>query len=612
MFASLCISFQLPSLTILDTQALNLLLGVLAGGAHAKHEYAVITATPPFLSLLATFVVHPTLTTRAKSLDRLNLATMSLRYLRALIQAVGPIQSRLHEAVSFGSASAGTRSGVSRKRTKDLEQSDGAEANIENDLATTGSLWNRAQDFWHVVGWAFNCSVKYKRRWDFWTPWLDFMLEALERDFCQRDRQDKDAMAKSLLMRFIKDTRGGRAERRILRAIFSNGRDVSMNEFPEVWPNETKGLKKAEAVVRKAPKLDVEADEYGDYQADEHEDELSSHSEESESGSQPPSATETASDIPNGAERLGGLESLHLRLRFLSLLFGISCDLPDSFMSFVDLSESFYDQTRELPLDTFFLLMSASSTAFFETATNVSNLQYFLSTNREGNAPGAPNDRLTQEVLEKYYLPWAANSTNITDNTKYSLCVEALLRLAMREGMMLRWTPDLQEAVEQGMQRRREKCSSKGRRRKKASGRPEMMWLDASEERIKLTLQMIPREEYESQDAELTYVNDVPILSIQGTPIKTPLKRRPSLHQISQASPLREKIARSRDEVRTPSKRTRMGEAQSTPQTPRTPPSQRKSPRFVKSTPKRTSRSKKDVQSPQYASHNTPTPQDAG
>ena len=540
------------SLTLLDTQALNLLHSILASSAHANHEYSAVVAPPHFLSLLATLAVHPTLTTRAKSQDRANVATLSLRYLRSLLETVGPVQANLSKAFSCKRTSAGTRSGVTRKRSKGPQQASGEEEIIENDLATVLSIWSQAHDFWHIVGWAFNCSVRHQRRWNVWMPWVEYMLEALERDFDRRDTQNEDDMAQSLIMQFIRETRGGRAEKRILRALFADGHDFAMNEFPEIWQNELKELKKEG--IRKADKIDIDADDYGDYLADELENELGSQSEESEKESQGSPTNEAASSVPNGAEILGGLESLHLRLRFLSLLFRLSCDLPNSFMSFSDLSGSFYDFTGELPLETFFLLMSPSSTAYFDAATNISNLQFFLSSKRDVNAPGAPNDTLTQSALEEYYLPWATNTNSVDDNTRYSLCVEALLRLAMREGLMIRWSLQFQEAVEQGMQRRRDKCVGKRKKKRDSVGGPAMMWLDASEERIKLTLKMIPREEYEFQDAELIHGEHGPVLSNQGSPITTLQKRRSSLHQVSSASPLKEITSNSRLTHRTPSK----------------------------------------------------------
>lgn len=84
--------------------------------------------------------------------------------------------------------------------------------------------------------------------------------------------------------------------------------------------------------------------------------------------------------------------------------------------------------------------------------------------------PSSYDDDLTQEVLEKCYLPFAANTTSLVDNAKVSLLVEALLRLYAHDaGLPLDVTPALRRAVDQGIQAREAKATRD--RRKKPGGR---------------------------------------------------------------------------------------------------------------------------------------------
>jgi hypothetical protein len=54
------------------------------------------------------------------------------------------------------------------------------------DMGQSDSLWSRAEDFWHAVGWAFNCSVLHPERWERWQVWLQYMCEVMEDDWEQR------------------------------------------------------------------------------------------------------------------------------------------------------------------------------------------------------------------------------------------------------------------------------------------------------------------------------------------------------------------------------------------------------------------------------------------
>lgn len=101
------------------------------------------------------------------------------------------------------------------------------------------------------------------------------------------------------------------------------------------------------------------------------------------------------------------------------------------------------------------------------------------------------DDFLTQEVLERYYLPYPACTSNITDNAKVSLLIEALLRLLAQDNKLKR-TNTLREANEEGINARERKTTEKsdGKRKMGGSAREEeeqvaRAWLRGSSERLR-------------------------------------------------------------------------------------------------------------------------------
>lgn len=493
-------------------QALNLLTTLLTTGSTSYNSLATYLPPPQYIALIATLAVHPSLTTRAKTLDRIQAANLALRYLRLLLKHAGPVNGNLNEAFSFSSLSLSSRRGGSGRRRTTGENADlpadGSEG-IDTELANAGSLWARAEDFWQVVGWCFNCSILHKRRWERWSAWLKYMLEVLEADWDTREHGEGDASReKSLIMKYINSgttTVGG--QRRMLRAIFADGGTKPVAEFNEIWKNETKELKKDTDIKKAEKKIDIEANDYGDYMDDENDDddddlqdspdEASSSPPEQTTPPQPQQAT-----TPNVASSLGGMDALTLRLRLLSLLSKVSAVLPTHFTDPTTLYDDFLTHFRALPLPAFFLALSPPLLRAFTPAAASSLVQYILRSLIAAAAPLPLNDDISQDILERSYLPFAANNAgSLNDNNaRVSLCVETLLRLVDFH-IGLAWTPGLQEAAEEGVRARRSGSSGGGGKAKKMKkgqttkrGRmdadpdggcgDEGMWLAASAERI--------------------------------------------------------------------------------------------------------------------------------
>lgn len=441
--------------------------------------------------------MHPTLTTRAKSVDRIQAANLALQYLRLVVRHVGPLPHVLREAFAFASQDTVVRRrGKSKRKTIEEGVSPNNEyiESIDTDLANTGSLWARAEDFWQIVGWSFNCSILHKRRWERWCIWLDFMIELLESDWDLRQGESGvNVMEKSLIVQYINygSSTAGR-ERRIVKAVFADGRPKAVAEFGEIWQNETKELKTDAAFKRVEAKIDIEADNYGDYMDDEFEDDLEDSA--SDPSSLPADTDPPSIDcVPNICTKLGGRDSINFRIRLLSLLSKVSDALPNAFTPITALYHNFFEHIRPLPIPAFFAIMSPPSLALFDPTAASTLTQYVLRSIIAAAAPVPPTDAISQEVFQTCYLPFSANTISIVDNTKVSLCVETLLRL-LDKHCGLDWSPAFHDLAEAGIRARTTKA--RGKQKKKSTngeGGCDMTWLTSSSERIRMVVEMARR-----------------------------------------------------------------------------------------------------------------------
>ncbi|KAI9780646.1 MAG: hypothetical protein M1839_006587 [Geoglossum umbratile] len=494
----------------LYTQSLTLLANLLSSGTSSTTTSGdlvpAFVPTPQQLSLAATLVVHPRLTTRATSKERLQASNTAFRLLRNVNKIVGPINANFAAAFTFSAQKIRKRS-EGRRRVSEGDSGDDPDM-INTEIAGAGSLWARAEDFWHVVGWAFNCSVVYPKRWERWKLWLEFMLDVLEDDWAERSRMieedgDKsknesgeDLLAQSMIAQYLSGRKGSYgSKRRFIRAIFADGSARALAEFKEIFKNEPKERKKNETEVKRPVKVDIEKDVFGDYLDDDSDDEVEegtalASAKQSEDGSsdmdyelQAEEGPQRSAAVPNGAECLGGMDSLILRQRFLSLVRATctpihsasSLNSPGKFSAvssastqysttLEDLYDMYIEHIRPLPLPTFSLLILPvlpNVEPAYRSSFNQLLLHILLTT----SAPPVSNDDLSQEKLETCYLPFPANTHSIADNAKVSLLVESLIRLlGVHAGLV--YSEALETAVKTGIQARETKARANARKKR--------------------------------------------------------------------------------------------------------------------------------------------------
>ncbi|KAL2857937.1 hypothetical protein BJY01DRAFT_201555 [Aspergillus pseudoustus] len=506
----------------LHTQALSLLLDSLSSQPDASTPTFI--PSPQHLALAATFLVHPSTTARPKTTEEEEAPNVALRLLRLVNSLVGPTNANFNTAFLFTHFETSRHGG--RRHADDATPSEGRkplnlDRDIDIDLAQSASVWSRAEDFWHAVGWAFNCSVLHPARWERWRVWLEFMCEVLENDWDERLRrkengkppkeakkakkkaEGKQDLEGSMIVHYINSSSAGFGRnRRILRSIFADGGANSVNEFREVFHHEVKlSLKKTRKekdTKKREAAVDIEADEYADfYMSSDYDTSSSTGGRESKRPRRSRAATKrsaTGTPKPNTDSLpnpilpiavLGDTASLSLRQRLLQLLSTVSEALPQHLMDLQDLYHLFVEFIRPLPLPIYQSFISPFALSHFTPAAQTTLCEFLLYRLRETAAPNSDENYLSQTKLETCFLPYATATLSLSDNAKMSITLESLLML-LAESDLLVITENTKRLTKTGIIRRADKAQYETRKNQLArmSEDMEWSWLCESAERL--------------------------------------------------------------------------------------------------------------------------------
>ena len=234
--------------------------------------------------------------------------------MRHVLDTIGPINARFADAFVCSSQN----HGPDRKRNLlKIDSSDSEEdvTRLSSVFAHGKSLFSQVSDIWQIVGWAFNCSVKWSARWERWRLFLNFFLDLLEEDLNERKRMDEENGSNMYLQNclalrslLVADGRAGR--RRFMRAIMADGEEKALREYGEVFKNETME-RKTDHRDSKRIKLNIDEDKWGDYDMNEDEDSFLDTSPETEGPN-------------NSAVESYNLDAINLRARFFVLVSTLS------------------------------------------------------------------------------------------------------------------------------------------------------------------------------------------------------------------------------------------------------------------------------------------------
>lgn len=467
---------------------------------------------PSHLALLNTLIVHPLHTTRAEKVESRDVSSLALDYLRNLLTTVGPVNAGFRAAFQFIALSRfGRRSGFNSPGSdSDMsgDESDRDHDRLRGRMANQSSIWYQGQDLWTTVGWAFNTSSLHPHRWHYWKVWLEFMLDVLETDWVERERQDLEAFEANgkkgdiptvaredsmMTMYMEQNLDGPTAFKRIMKALFADGRTYSLSSFPEVFEREPRGPKKATSNKRKREQvLDLENDKFGDYFDDEC---FSSGVSEPPTPQKPRDGRKGDSF---GTTNPGVFESVGLRLRFFKMLSAVTVTLRKR-SELNRLYEEFAATVKVLPLPVFALYVTQRENSLLLEAhvTLAKELFHLLLPGnykdpRKVDPEGDANGSLTMPMMEHCYVSSPANTVGLEDNAKLSLLVENAIQLL--------WVLDLAEysdafasACERGILAR----ETKAKKKRNAKMRPDTSdvvaqdVLTCSGERIRILLQAL-------------------------------------------------------------------------------------------------------------------------
>lgn len=289
------------------------------------------------IAFTATLLVHPACTTRATLSERADISSQAIVLLRNILSILGPSNAKLGESFTFRANLSPRRNRRAEKAAPPTSQQQipYGEEPINSKLANEGSLWLRAQDFWQVVGWAFNCSIHHRGRWNVWKIWLEYMLDVLEADWkaaskmhnygiTEKKPADLNAMEhmyrNCILVQYVSEgARSSTELRRIVRSIFADGSVDASKGYTEVFKDETREENAKTGLKRKREvKLNLDEDDYGDYLQNDDDEDNAPATSQSEFPS--PSATDDSLNAPSMASIAEDPDALTIRLRLLALV----------------------------------------------------------------------------------------------------------------------------------------------------------------------------------------------------------------------------------------------------------------------------------------------------
>ncbi|KAF2110757.1 hypothetical protein BDV96DRAFT_603819 [Lophiotrema nucula] len=421
--------------------------------------YIALLAPAPQLALASTLIVYPETTTRATSHEDPKGADAATQYLRSVHTTISPLNDTVRSAYTFAYERPRRRGGRAGSNSP-VEDEDDADR-LYTPAANAQALWVRARDFWHVVGWAFNCSVTHKKRWERWKLWLQLMLDYLEAEWVPRVKLRREehvdaekVLMESLIWHYISsDDPGNRSNRRrMVKAILAMGSAQAMIQYPEVWKDETAEPKREEVDAELKNALAGQLVDYG-------------HDEDAEMVDAPaPSRRARASptkksmpleeddedditieDAAAAINRLGGIDAIRLRQRIIALLAQVAQSLPSRFTTLSDFFDGLTEEMVRLPTILFEVLLSTSSLLPAQQMALNANLLLPLAS---GQMPDYIRYDPQQSHLEETLLPMRATTHSFAANAKISLILEQMFMLMMRQ---LKATVALRRTMETGV-----------------------------------------------------------------------------------------------------------------------------------------------------------------
>lgn len=317
-----------------DASGYDFLYNLLAAGTSIStpaQPYLGLIAPPAYLAFASSLITYPPITTKSRNKEAQKGADAALRYLQCIHTTInGAAYPTIRQAFTFPAEHSRRRARGHRSTT--ASASPGRGDNIEiigGEAANAESIWTRAEDFWQLVGWAFNCSVLHRRRWDRWKLWLSIMLDFMEADweFCAKSSKKatnpEATLQESVIWRYIVGDGGAvnrGVRRRIVRAIMATATAESLKDYPEIWAKETEKPRRKKMGAEHARGVNFETGDMADYQSDEDMADATNDMSDDESSVEMNLDLSEAEELLISVENMGGAQAIALRQRFLALV----------------------------------------------------------------------------------------------------------------------------------------------------------------------------------------------------------------------------------------------------------------------------------------------------
>lgn len=466
-----------------DASGYDFLYSLLAAGTSIStpaKPYIGFLAPPAYIAFASSTVVDPKFTTKAQSQDAVKGSNAALRYLQCVRTTInGPAYSTIKKAFTFPDERNRRRAPAKRTDASSSPEPAGDIERIAGEAANQKSLWYRADDFWHIVGWSFNCAIIHKKRWSRWKLWLANMLDFLEADWdvCVKQSKlldgtiDTAALQQSLVWHYIIGHEGASMNRsrrrRMVKAILATATSESLKEYPEIWDKETVELRRKKDEGQPVRDIDFETGELADYGSDEDMQDAPEDSDsESTDGIVVDTSGQAARNTREAIEHLGGQDAIELRQRLIALvrisllqhahhltnlqLVRVAEALPAHFTPLFDLCDTILEDFNALPTVIFQVLLSTMKLPHKIRLAFTVNLLHPLIT---GKPPNYFIRQPTQEDFEEILLPLRGTTKSFAANAKISLILEQIVLRTM-EQQLLKPTDALREAMESGIDAR--------------------------------------------------------------------------------------------------------------------------------------------------------------
>ncbi|ODQ54650.1 hypothetical protein SAICODRAFT_29354 [Saitoella complicata NRRL Y-17804] len=409
-------------------------------------SYGSFILPPVPLGLIATLLVHP----RADA--ETNEAELSVRLAaeQLLADLVNRGQDKWFEAwssMSKGRAAAGSRGSRARRDAVILEGSD-AEDDDHERLGPLGggeSVFARVDSIWNLLGfglWTSCASGPSSQQWQLWRRLVLHVIQVLEHDL-----GDGREVQGSLVMQYLRQADPTRPNfNAALRTIFANDKeeDEAYNNWRDPYPDHK---------LRKQPSSS---------QTDEASQMTSSQLISSQISTSQRSAKERSSSMTVDDEALeiwGGLDSLNIRTRLISILFTVA-----SATNTVDtLITSLSSYITPLPPSQFCLWVRRITLAPGNTARKLHIHLALLQSLASFSGAGRGALVLNEDFLVSRVLPCTARrTTSLVDVARISFLVESFFRTWLVLNSPLKTgREELRDVVEKGTENRKAKLKAK-------------------------------------------------------------------------------------------------------------------------------------------------------